>query len=287
MIRKEKHLNKDELEKKLHEVESMVEALRKNEIDAIIGEENVSLVRLREVEERLIEARKLAEDRASELEDFSHSISHDLRGPLNVIKLCSELLIEDYLEKIDEAGSDYIRRISRSADKMNEHISHILNLSKVAQHQLHKIEIDLSALILRIVTELQQSDPDRKVDIKVHDNLTAYGDPKLLEIAMSNLVGNAWKFSSMNQQAKIEIGKIDQQDSPVFFVRDNGIGFDMDKRQELFKSFKRLHSENKFPGSGVGLSIIKRVIDKHEGEIWAEGEPDAGATFYFILPSRT
>jgi light-regulated signal transduction histidine kinase (bacteriophytochrome) len=286
VIKNDRSVTKSELIRRLDEAEAMVESLRKNEIDAIIGEKKVSFVRWREVEEQLIIARKIAEDRASELEDFSYSISHDLRGPLTVIKLCVELLIDDYSDKIDSTGQDYVRRINSSTNKMIDHINHILNLSKVISHELQKKDTDLNAIVLRTVSELRQSDPDRKVKVHIHKDLTVYGDEKLLEIAMNNLIGNAWKFSSKNNQAEIEVGKIDQNGNPLYFVRDNGVGFNMNQSKVLFNSFKRLHPDHMFPGSGVGLSIIKRVINIHGGEIWAEGEPDKGATFYFSLPSR-
>lgn len=279
-------MKNEEIKKKLVEAEMMVDALRRNEIDAIIGEKSVSMIRLREVEERLVEAIKIAEERANELEDFSYSISHDLRGPLNVIKLCVELLNEDYVDSMDETGRDYVQRINSSANKMIDHINHILNLSKVNQHELQKKDVDLQALAERIVADLRQSEPDRKVDISIHQGMNIHGDPKLLDIAMTNLIGNAWKFSSQKEHTNIEVGMEKNEDTPIFFVRDNGVGFDMEQSRELFGSFKRLHPESKFPGTGVGLSIIKRVIENHGGRIWAVGEPDVGATFYFTLPTQ-
>lgn len=274
----------EELQQKLAESEALIDALRKHEIDAIIGEKSVAVVRLREVEEQLVEARRTAEERANELEAFSYSVSHDLRAPLLLIKGFSDILLEDYTASLDDTGRGYLKQIITGINKMTALIDDMLELSRISRHDLHKETVDLHRIALEIITEIRQHEPHRDVDIVINNNMTVRADRKLITIALANLIRNAWKFTSKTHHARIEISRTRQNGMTVFYIRDNGAGFDMNQSEKLFGAFQRLHPETEFPGTGVGLAIVKRVIAKHEGRIWPESSPGHGATFYFFIP---
>jgi light-regulated signal transduction histidine kinase (bacteriophytochrome) len=280
----DRHYTYEQLQQKLADSEALIEALRKHEVDAIVGENSVAVVRLREVEEQLVEARRTAEERAGELEAFSYSVSHDLRAPLRAIKGFAGFLSEDYSAVLDETGRDYLKRIDTGIDKMTGLIDDMLELSKVSRHELHREEFDLCCLARDITSELSEYEPQRKVHITICEEMKVRADRKLMTIALTNLIRNAWKFTSKKPDACIEIGITETEEGKALFIRDNGAGFDMKHMQKMFGAFQRLHSENEFPGTGVGLAIVKRVISKHGGKVWAEGEPGKGATFYFIIP---
>ncbi|HEX2958444.1 MAG TPA: PAS domain-containing protein [Chitinispirillaceae bacterium] len=216
-----------------------------------------------------------------ELESFSYSVSHDLRSQLNNMKCLSQVL----LEKCDISGEaeDFIRRISGSIDKMALIISGMLSLAKLTRESMICHTIDLIPIVKSIFYELRQNDPDRDVEICIHPELTAYADARLMHIALSNLVENAWKYSSHKPKARIEIGIAGIANEEVFFIRDNGAGFNMKHASRLFKPFQRLHSENQFPGTGIGLAIVSKIIHRHNGKIWAESVIGEGTTFYFTL----
>ena len=219
-----------------------------------------------------------------ELEAFSYSVSHDLRTPLSVIAGFSELLWLDYASQFDEQGKKHLAMIRRATEKMNRLINDLLNLSRAARAEITRKKVDVTAMARSIAAELRKVEPARKVDIVIEEGMAAEGDEALLRIAIENLFRNAWKFTSKQEQARIEAGW-EPGDSPVYYVRDNGAGFDMADRERLFASFQRLHSESEFPGTGLGLTIVQRVIARHGGRIWAEGRVNEGATFYFTVGS--
>ena len=219
-----------------------------------------------------------------ELEAFSYSVSHDLRTPLSVIAGFSELLWLDYASQFDEQGKKHLAMIRRATEKMNRLINDLLNLSRAARAEITRKKVDVTAMARSIAAELRKVEPAREVDIVIEEGMAAEGDEALLRIAIENLFRNAWKFTSKRERARIEAGWA-PGDSPVYFVRDNGAGFDMADRERLFASFQRLHSESDFPGTGLGLTIVQRVIARHGGRIWAEGKVNEGATFYFTVGS--
>ncbi len=232
------------------------------------------------------EVRQYVDELASankELESFSYSISHDLRTPLRAIKGFSSILAKDYSEQFDAEGREFLQRINAGADRMSELIDDMLSLAKISHQEMNLQEIDISGLAGAVVNELRLTDHTRKVDVIITQNLKATGDLRLLRIALSNLIGNAWKYSSRSDCAKIELGVMEQDGETVCYVRDNGSGFDMSQVHRLFAPFQRLHSESQFPGTGIGLAIVNRIIRRHGGRIWAEGENGKGATFYFTL----
>jgi signal transduction histidine kinase len=218
-----------------------------------------------------------------ELQSFSYSVSHDLRAPLSTMKGFTTLLLEDYNDKIDETGKDYLNRILKSSDQMSKLIDDILNLSKISLKEMTMHDVNLSALAQMIVNELHGTYPQRQVEVTISDNLTAHGDEQLLKIALTNLLGNAWKYTSKMLQSHIEFCNFLKNNEIVFFIRDNGAGFPMEHAGKLFKPFQRLHSDRDFSGTGIGLAIVSRVISRHGGRIWAESEQGKGATFYFTL----
>jgi PAS domain S-box-containing protein len=219
-----------------------------------------------------------------ELDAFSYSVSHDLRGPLNRIKGFSQALLEDYSEQLDQQGQDYLRRIGNSSQLMAELIDDLLKLSKVTQMEICREPIELSALVGVCLKELQAKEPQRNIEISVTPGLVVEGDTALLRIVLENLIDNAWKFTRQKEVAQIEFGLNEQASQSAYYIRDNGAGFDMKHADKLFTAFQRLHSEQEFSGTGIGLSIVSRIIARHGGEVWAEGEPGKGACFYFTLP---
>jgi two-component system NtrC family sensor kinase len=240
-------------------------------------------------------ARELAEARAtfveelerknSELEAFSYSVSHDLRAPLRSIDGFSRLLLEDHRDKLDKEGQDYLRRVCESAQRMGELIDDLLLLSRVGRAELSRDRVDLSGIARAAVEELQTKDPERVVRLSIEDQLLAEADSRLMRVAFDNLLGNAWKFTAKVSEPRIEVGIDQQQGGAVFFVRDNGAGFNMKYAESLFHPFQRLHNESDFPGTGIGLATVHRIIDRHGGRIWASSAVDQGATFYFTIPS--
>ena len=218
-----------------------------------------------------------------ELEAFSYSVSHDLRAPLRSIDGFSEALLEEYSDKLDDVGRDYLRRVRNATQQMGRIIDDLLKLSRITQSPVHHDCVNLTDLSKLIVNELCSNDSERKVTIHIEENMTALADKDLMYIALENLIGNAWKFTSKKQHALIKIGKTTNKNKTVFFIRDNGAGFDMKYAKKLFVPFQRLHSNKEFPGIGIGLGIVNRIIHRHGGELWAKAKKDQGATFYFTL----
>ncbi len=218
-----------------------------------------------------------------ELEAFSYSVSHDLRAPLRAIDGFSQALLEDYLENLDEVGQDYLRRVQASSRKMGQLISDLLKLSRLTRGEMFREQVNLSDLAAEVIAELRSTQPERQVDIVLEPGLIVHGDARLLRVALENLLGNAWKFTSKRPVGRVELGSTVIEGERACFVRDNGAGFDMAYAHKLFGAFQRLHSVVEFEGTGIGLATVQRVIHRHGGRIWAEGQVDVGATFYFTL----
>ena len=218
-----------------------------------------------------------------ELEAFNYSVSHDLRAPLRGIDGFSKILLEDNEDQLDTQGRDYLRRVGAATQRMGNMIDDLLNLSKVTRAEMRREMVDLSALAKTITAELQQAEPDRGVTFLIAEGMVAKGDAKLLHFVLENLLGNAWKFTSKHPQATIELGVVQDDGEPTYVVRDNGAGFDMTYADKLFGPFQRLHRQEDFEGTGIGLATVQRIISRHGGEVWGEGEVGKGATFYFTL----
>ena len=218
-----------------------------------------------------------------ELDSFAYSISHDLRAPLRHISGFVKILVEDYTDRLDAEGRDYLDRVYRSSEKMDKLIEDLLYLSRIYRRECDRINFSVSMKASSVVEGLRASDPGRQVEVSIKEGLVAFADPGLAEIVLSNLLGNAWKFTSKTEYARIEFGALDHDGKTAYYVRDNGVGFDPENKGKLFMPFQRLHSEKEFEGLGIGLSIAARIIRRHGGRIWAEGEKGKGATFFFTL----
>jgi len=218
-----------------------------------------------------------------ELEAFAYSVSHDLRAPLRAIDGFSLALLEDYARILDDRGRDYLARVRAASQRMGALIDDLLKLSRVTRAPMNRQMVDLSRMVEDIADELSREEPNRKVEFVIEKGLTADGDPQLLRSALENLVNNAWKFTGRRADARIEFGARQQDTGTAYFIRDNGAGFDMAYADKLFAPFQRLHSSNEFPGTGVGLAAVQRVIHRHGGTVWAEGALGAGASFFFTL----
>ncbi|HEB73083.1 MAG TPA: HAMP domain-containing protein [Nitrospirae bacterium] len=218
-----------------------------------------------------------------ELEAFAYSVSHDLRAPLRGIDGFSKALLEDYADKVDDTGKDYLSRVSAATLKMSQLIDDLLTLSRVTRSEVTAEPVDLSALAHDVADDLRKEQPERMVKISIEKDLVAQGDKRLLRVVLYNLMSNSWKFTWKRLDASIEIGAARRDGKIVYFVRDNGVGFDMKYVGKLFGAFQRLHTLSEFPGTGIGLAIVQRIIHRHGGRVWAEAEVDKGAVFYLTL----
>jgi signal transduction histidine kinase len=223
------------------------------------------------------------EESNKELEAFSYSVSHDLRSPLRGIDGFSQALLEDYADKLDEEGKDYLQRVRAGSQRMAQLIDDLLNLSRVTRSEMKHEQVDLSRISKDIAGSLGKADPERHVEFVISEGLTARGDERLMRAAMENLFSNAWKFTSIHPQGRIEFGVSQRDGQPVYFIKDDGAGFDMTYVEKLFGPFQRLHSPRDFPGTGIGLATVQRIIHRHGGRVWIEGEVEKGATVYFTL----
>lgn len=223
------------------------------------------------------------ERKNKELEAFSYSVSHDLRAPLRSIDGFSQILITDYADKLGSLGKSHLARVRAAAQRMAELIDDLLHLSRVGRAELNRAQVNLSEIAHAILAELSRNEVHRKVQCSIADELIVDADGDLARIALENLLGNAWKFTSKNPAAKIEFGSKEQNGQTVYFVRDNGAGFDMKQAERLFSPFQRLHNGSEFPGTGIGLATVHRVVDRHGGRIWAEATVGQGAAFYFTI----
>jgi PAS domain S-box-containing protein len=218
-----------------------------------------------------------------ELEAFAYSVSHDLRAPLRAIDGFSQALLEDYLNKLDEQGQDYLQRVQAATRRMGQLINDLLKLSRLTRGEMNLETIDLSTMAQELAEELLNQNTKRKVEFHIQPDMIVKGDARLLHIALENLLGNAWKFTAKQPQARIEFGCQPMDGSLTYYVKDNGAGFDMTYADKLFGAFQRLHPAHEFEGSGIGLVTVQRIIHRHGGRIWAEGQVNQGAVFYFTL----
>jgi PAS domain S-box-containing protein len=236
------------------------------------------------LEQRVLERTASLEASNRELEAFSYSVSHDLRAPLRALDGFSYLLKEEYADRLDEAGQEYLRRIRDASQRMGTLIDDLIELARISRLEMKRVKLDLTALALEVAETLQEQSPQRKVIWDMTPDLRANADPVLAKALMDNLVRNAWKFTAERAAARIEVGCMTKDGETVFFVRDDGAGFDQTYANKLFKPFQRLHDAKRFPGTGIGLATVMRVVRRHGGRVWAEGAPDRGAAFYFTLP---
>jgi signal transduction histidine kinase len=220
-----------------------------------------------------------------EIEAFSYSVAHDLRAPLITIDGFTQVVLENTVNTLDEPNRQHLERISTAVRRMHRLINDLLGLSKIVRAPMQSDTVDLSQLARETLQELRESAPTRNAEFVVADGIVVHADPELLRIALDNLLSNAWKFTARQEVAHIEFGSgTDRTGRTVYFVRDNGVGFDPRYASKLFSPFQRLHSETQFPGSAVGLATVQRIIHRHGGEVWAESAVDCGAGFYFTLP---
>ena len=238
-----------------------------------------------ELEQRVLERTAQLANANKELEAFAYSVSHDLRAPLRALDGFSGALLADYQDQLDEQGKHFLARIQEASRKMGQLIEDLLNLSRVTRREINLEPVDLSTLALEVAHDLQAQDSERSIEFDITPNLLVRADPNLLKIALVNLLSNAVKFSGKRPRAHIQVGRVEQSGRPVYYVRDNGVGFNMAYADKLFAPFQRLHSAQEFPGTGIGLVIVQRIIARHGGRLWPEAAVDQGATFYFTLES--
>jgi len=236
-----------------------------------------------ELEQRVIERTAQLETANKELEAFSYSVSHDLRAPLRSIDGFSQALLEDYTEKLDAQGKDYFQRVRSATQKMSELIDGMLTLSRLARGEMKRSPVDLSLMVKSLASEFKKAQPERNVEFAIAEDVKVNGDKQMLQVAMENLLSNAMKFTNKHQSARIEFGVTRAEGKTACFVRDDGAGFDMLYSDKLFVPFQRLHAITEFPGIGIGLTTVQRIIHRHGGKVWAEGAVEKGATFYFTL----
>ncbi len=277
--------------------EAHVEPLRDEEgnIQGAVGVA-LDVTKRKQAERKLFELNAALEERVrerttelqacvSELESFCYAITHELRGPVRTAIAFAQLLEEEAGEGLDGRSHDYLARIGATARRMSTTIDALLQLSRIGRAQLQVEQVDLSLLANQIASRLQASAPERAVEFVVEDNLSARCDPSLASVLLENLLGNAWKFTGRTDGALIQVGRSDEPpDGPAYYVRDNGAGFEASLANTPFLPFKRLHRSDEFEGTGIGLATVKRIVDLHQGRVWAEGEKDEGAAFYFTLP---
>jgi light-regulated signal transduction histidine kinase (bacteriophytochrome) len=235
------------------------------------------------LEQRVRDRTAQLEAANQELEAFAYSVSHDLRAPLRGVDGWSLALLEDYHDRLDERGRQYLDRVRSEAQRMGLLIDDLLQLSRLNRAEIKVADVDLSRVCEVIAHRLREASPGRAIDFDIAPGLKTSGDIRLLEVAMTNLLANAVKFTGRRARAHIEVGQARHNGQPVFYVRDNGAGFDMSYASKLFGPFQRLHKTSDFPGTGIGLATVQRVIRRHGGRVWAEAAPDCGATFYFVL----
>lgn len=239
-----------------------------------------------ELERRVAERTEALATANRELETFNYSVSHDLRSPLTSINGFSRVLLEDYSERLDENARGYVNRIITASRRMNTLIESLLSLSRLGREAMRREPVDLSALGATVADELRFRYPERRVTVSVAEGVIVRGDRLLLRVVMENLFSNAWKYTGKREEGIIEFGRREVEGETVCFVRDNGAGFDMARAHRLFAPFERLHGRDEFEGSGIGLATVRRIVERHGGEIWAEAEVGKGATFFFTLGER-
>lgn len=239
-----------------------------------------------ELERRVAERTRQLESANRELESFAYAVSHDLRAPLRSLSGFSQILLENAPQELDDQSRRYLQRIQDASQRMSNLIEDLLALSRISRSELVTRPVSLTQICEEAVAALREREPARIVEVDVQRDINVNGDARLLRIAMDNLLGNAWKYTGPVAQPRIVVGAQTDPQGPVYFVRDNGVGFDMAYANKLFAPFQRLHAASQFPGSGIGLVIAQRILARHGGRIWADGVPDQGATFYFTLPGK-
>lgn len=249
----------------------------KKSIELELEELNLNL------ENKVKERTRQLQNANKELEAFSYSVSHDLRAPLRAIDGFSQVVLEDYSENLDETGRGYLKRVRNASQKLSQLINHFLTLAKVSRVNLKKETVHITEVAKSVVEILQANEPDRNVTIRIEDQLVAEADMHLIKTVIQNLLENAWKYTAHEKDASIELGRLKKDQRDIYYVKDNGAGFDMNLYDQLFQPFKRLHREKDYEGSGIGLATVKRIIGRHNGAIWAESEVGSGSTFYFTL----
>lgn len=261
-----------------------IRQVREKELELLVAERTEEIRKLNEdLEQKVIDRTAQLAASNTELEAFSYSVSHDLKAPVRRIEGLILALNEDYAEKLDNTARDFLNRISESVANMSQLIDELLKLSRIARQELERMEVNLSGMATRICDQLQKTYPGRKVETVIQPDVVIDCDARLMQIALQNLLDNAWKYTSKNPLARIELGCIQKDGKPLIFIRDNGVGFDMAHYNKLFTPFQRLHSEDQFTGTGIGLATVKRIIIRHGGTIRAESEADKGTTFFFTL----
>ena len=235
------------------------------------------------LEQRVAERTAQLEVANKELEAFSYSVSHDLRAPLRSIDGFSQVLLEEYQDKVDAQGKDYLQRVRSASQRMGQLIDDMLKLARVTRSDMNLQQVNLSEMFQEIADGFLRIEPERQVEFIIQKGIKAKGDSRLLQIVLENLIGNAWKFTSNHPTAQIEFGMQDLNNTPVYFVHDDGAGFNMKYAQKLFGPFQRLHTVAEFPGTGIGLATVQRIIHRHGGKVWAEGEVEKSATIYFTI----
>jgi len=257
--------------------------IEKKKVEQVNVELRSEIAERARVEEALRSAKAVAEAANKELEAFSYSVAHDLRAPLRSIDGFSQAMLEDYAHQLDKDGRKYLHNVRDSARQMGELIDALLNLARVTRTEVRRVRVDVSKLAHEVVEQLQAGEPQRNVDAVIEEGLVAHADPRLLELVLVNLLGNAWKFTSKRSSARIELATTGGAKPIVYFVRDNGAGFNPAYAAKLFGVFQRLHAAHEFEGTGIGLATVQRIVQRHGGRVWAEGQIDRGATFYFTL----
>jgi len=266
------------------ELEDSLEALRLEVAERVRAQAQVQRM-ADELEQRVAERTAQLESANTELEAFSYSVSHDLRAPLRSVDGFSQALLEDCGERLGETGRNYLERIRSSGQRMGRIIDDLLKLSRANRDELCREETDLSGLCARIAADLARARPFPPVQVSIQPGMRVRGDGGLLQVLLENLLGNAWKFTSKCVSPRIQAGETVQPGGGrAFFIRDNGAGFDMAQADRLFRAFHRLHTDAEFQGTGIGLTIVQRIVRRHGGRVWAEAEPGQGAVFFFTLP---
>ena len=248
---------------------------------------NFDITERKQAELKLLQTTAQLEASNRELEAFAYSVSHDLRSPLRAIDGFSKALLEDYGEQFDDEGKDYFDRIRHNVKRMGMLIDDLLDLSRVSRSEMQYGAVNLSALVQEQTNEFQALEPERQVEFVVAPEAIVSADLTLMQVVISNLLENSWKFTSHHAIARIEFGMIERDEQFVYFIRDDGAGFDMTYSSLLFGVFQRLHNTNEFPGTGIGLATVQRAVHRHGGQIWAEAAVEQGATIYFTIPSSS
>ena len=273
---------RDNLEKRVQERTGKL-AASNAELIREVAERKRAEDDIRNLNSQLVQRSAQLEASNKELEAFSYSVSHDLRAPLRGIDGFSQAVLEDYDDKLDESGRSYLQRVRAASQRMSQLIDAMLNLARLTRADIHTKTFDMSAMVHGILEDLQKIEPEREVECVVANDLLATADPQLIRAVLENLLGNAWKFTRQQPNPRIEFGHGQYKGQAAFFVKDNGAGFDMSYAHKLFGTFQRLHAYTEFPGVGVGLATVHRIIQRHGGQIWAEGAVGEGAIFHFTL----